>query len=83
MNSGTSLRLTRVLLLCCCEENESLVKHRHSTGKRLRGLEAGAYFDKVLQFFVLLLQLFEDIDGLGVMAAELSVHLLHLLGVFV
>lgn len=46
-------------------------------------LVAGAYFDEVLQFFVLLLQLFEDIDSLGVMATELSIHLLHLLCIFI
>lgn len=44
---------------------------------------SGAYFDKVLEFFVLLLQLFEDIYGLGVVAAELSVYLLHLLCIFI
>ena len=43
----------------------------------------GAYSDKVLELLVLLLQLFEDIDRLSVVTAELPVHLLHLLSIFI
>lgn len=93
MNSGTPLRLTRELLLCCCKQrskhhNDDLYhKTFHFRTFMLNAQEfllvAGAYFDEVLQFFVLLLQLFEDIDSLGVMATELSIHLLHLLCIFI
>ena len=38
-----------------------------------------AYLDKELELLVLLLQLFEEVDGLRVVAAEVSVQLLHLL----
>lgn len=43
----------------------------------------GSYSDKVLEFLVLLLQLFEDGDGLSVVTAELTVDLLHLLSIFI
>lgn len=42
-----------------------------------------AYFDKVLKLFILLQQFFEDIHSLCVMAAELAVHLLHFLCIFI
>lgn len=42
-----------------------------------------AYFDKVLKFLILLQQFFEDIHSLCVMAAELSIHLLHCLCIFI
>lgn len=42
-----------------------------------------AYFDKVLKLFILLQQFFEDIHSFCVMAAELSVHLLHFLCIFI
>lgn len=44
--------------------------------------QTSSYFDKVLELFILLLELFEDADGFGVMAAELSIQLLHLLCIF-
>lgn len=93
MNSGTPLRLTRELLLCCCVQrgkhhNDDLFHKTFHFGTFILNaqevlLVAGTYFDEVLQFFVLLLQFFEDIDSLGVMAAELSIHLLHLLCIFI
>lgn len=89
MNSGTSLRLTRELLLCCCEQEG---KHQNENPfsvdtltslKNRRKLVSVAYFDKVLELFVLLLQLFEDIYSLSVMAAEFSIQLFHLLRIFI
>lgn len=46
-------------------------------------LSQAAYFDKVLKLFILLQQFFEDIQSLHVMAAELSIHLLHFLCIFI
>ena len=42
-----------------------------------RGGEGGAHLDEKLEAFVLLLELFEEADRLVVVAAELSVQLLH------
>lgn len=48
-----------------------------------RELRGEAHFDKDLEFLVLLLKLFEDIDSLSMVTAELSIHLLHLLSVLI
>lgn len=88
MNSGTSLRLTRELLLCCCAEKTKtqdwLLKEESISQvmpSKIRVL--GTYSDKVLKFFVLLLELFENMYSLHVVTAELSIQLLHPLRVLI
>lgn len=82
MNSGTPLRLTRELLLCCCDETCHFL---YLTAKIQRNMifSWAAYFDKVLKFFILLQQFFENTHSLRVMAAELSIYLLHFLCIFI
>lgn len=87
IHSGTSLLLTRELLLCCCDMSKgedylfspNILPH-NSTKQHLR---IRAYSDKGLKFLVLLLQLFEDINSLDVVTAKLAIRLLHLLSVFI
>lgn len=84
INSGIPLLLTSELWLCCCEQRG----HKDFTTlpilKTCNGLQPrGPHFDKVLEFFILLLKLLEDTDGVHVVTAEIAVHLLHCLGVFI
>lgn len=83
MHSGTPLRLTRELLLCCCEQKVYSLHIWEQKYDVNFFLSWAAYFYKVLKLFILLQQFFEDIHSLHVMAAELSIHILHFLGIFI
>lgn len=85
MHSGTPLRLTRELLLCCCwAKSLQFTYLRAKIWCNFFFFKSwAAYFYKVLKLFILLQQFFEDIHSLHVMAAELSIHVLHFLGIFI